>query len=147
MQMVKRLYRSKEDRMLGGVCGGLGEYFGIDPTFIRLFFFVMIFGGGAGFWIYILLWIFIPEQDSDPSKDIGARMRDMGDEITSAVTRPHPKSGLILGGGLILMGVFWLIEKLNLPWLWWWDFDVLWPGLLIIIGVVLIYRWFSERSL
>jgi phage shock protein C len=145
--MVKRLYRSKEDRMLGGVCGGLGEYFGIDPTFIRLFFFVMIFGGGAGFWIYILLWIFIPEQDSDPSKDIGARMRDMGDEITSAVTRPHPKSGLILGGGLILMGVFWLIEKLNLPWLWWWDFDVLWPGLLIIIGVVLIYRWFSERSL
>lgn len=145
--MVKRLYRSKEDRMLGGVCGGLGEFFSIDPTFIRLFFFVMIFGGGAGFWIYILLWIFIPEQDADPSKDIGARMRDMGDEITSAVTQPHPKSGLILGGGLVLMGVFWLIEKLNLPWLWWWDFDVLWPALLIIIGIVLIYRWYSERSL
>ena len=58
--MENRLYRSKNDRMLGGVCGGLGEFFGIDPTLIRILFFVMVFGGGAGFWIYLLMWILIP---------------------------------------------------------------------------------------
>lgn len=144
--MSKRLYRSKVDRMLGGVCGGMGEYLGIDPTIIRIVFFILVFGGGAGFWIYLLLWILIPEEGVELSKDFGTRLRNMGDEFAVSVSRPHPKSGLIIGGGLILMGVFWLIEKLNFSWLWWWDFDVLWPALLIVIGGVLLYRWFSERS-
>ena len=145
--MEKRLYRSKTDRMLGGVCGGLGEYLGIGPTFIRLFFFVMVFGGGAGFWIYVLLWILVPERGVETSKDIGDRMRNIGEEFSTAVNQPHPKSGLIIGGGLILMGIFWMVERLNLPWLWWWDFDVLWPALLILGGVVLIFRWYSERRI
>jgi len=145
--MERRLYRSQSDRMLGGVCGGLGEYLGIDPTFIRIFFFVMVFGGGAGFWIYVLLWILVPERGVEASKDIGDRMRNIGEEFSTAVNQPHPKSGLIIGGGLILMGLFWMIERLNLPWLWWWDFDVLWPILLILGGVVLIFRWYSERRI
>jgi len=82
----------------------------------------MIFGGGVGFWIYIALWIFIPEEGAELSKDFGVRLRGIGDEFTTAVNRPHPKSGLILGGGLVILGFFWMIEKLNLPWLWWWNF-------------------------
>ena len=144
--MERRLTRSKSDRMVGGVCGGLGEYLGIDPTFIRIIFFIMVFGGGAGFWIYLLLWFLIPEEDKETSKDFGERVRNMGDDFTKSVSSPHPKSGLIVGGGLILLGLFWLVEQLNLSWLWWWDFDVLWPFLLIIGGVILLYRWFRERQ-
>jgi phage shock protein C len=144
--MERRLYRSKADRMLGGVCGGLSDYLGIDPTFIRIFFFIMIFGGGTGFWIYLLLWILIPEEGETHSKDFGDRMRNLGDEFATAASRPHPQSGLIVGGGLILLGVFWLVEQLNISWLWWWDFGVLWPILLIVGGGVLLYRYFRERS-
>lgn len=143
--MRNRLTRSKSDRMVGGVCGGLGQYLGIDPTFIRILFFILVFGGGAGFWIYLLLWFLIPEEDEEMSKDFGVRVRRMGDDFTRSVSKPHPKAGLIVGGGLILLGIFWLIEQLNLPWLWWWDFDVLWPFLLIIAGGILLYRWFIEK--
>ena len=144
--MERRLYRSRSDRMLGGVCGGVGSYLGVDPTFIRIIFFVMIFGGGAGFWIYLLLWFLIPEEGSVQSQDFRERARAVGDDFSNAVSRPHPKSSLIIGGGLILLGFFWLIEQLNIRWLWWWDFDVLWPALLIIAGGVLLYRWFVDRG-
>lgn len=57
--MTKRLFRSKNDRKIAGVCGGLGEYFNIDPTLIRIFFFFMLAGGGL--LLYIIFWIAIPE--------------------------------------------------------------------------------------
>jgi phage shock protein C len=144
--MDRRLFRSSTDKMLGGVCGGLGQYLGFDPTFIRIVFFIMVFGGGFGFWVYVLLWALIPEDDGTQSQDFGDRVRTMGDDFASAVSRPHPKAGLIVGGGLIFMGLFWLVEQLNVSWLWWWDFDVLWPVLLIIAGGVLMMRWFGERK-
>ncbi|MBU0511547.1 MAG: PspC domain-containing protein [Chloroflexi bacterium] len=144
--MKTRVYRSRTDRMLGGVCGGLGDYLGIDPTFIRIFFFIIFFGGSAGFWLYMLLWILVPEEGAAAPGDFGDRVRSLGDDIATAVSRPHPKSGLIIGGGLILLGFFWLIEQLNISWLWWWDFDVLWPVLLIVAGGVLLIRWFGDRS-
>ncbi len=143
--MDRRLYRSKDDRMLGGVCGGLGDYLGIDPTIIRILFFILMFGGGAGFWIYLLLWFLIPEEGEEKSRDFRGRIQNVGDDFTTAVSRPHPKSGLIVGSGLIIMGLIWLIDQLNIRWLWWWDFDVLWPILLIIAGGLLLYRWFGER--
>lgn len=61
----KKLYRSKSDRMLGGVCGGLAKYVNIDPTIIRVItalgFFVT---GSILFWVYVVLWIVIPEEPS-----------------------------------------------------------------------------------
>ena len=59
----KRLYRSLDDRMIAGVCGGLGEYFNIDPTIIRLLMaFLTILGGGTGILVYFIAWIIIPEE-------------------------------------------------------------------------------------
>jgi phage shock protein C len=57
----KKLYRSRENRMIAGVCGGLGEYFEIDPTLIRLavVFFSLWWGGGI--LLYLLAWFIIPE--------------------------------------------------------------------------------------
>lgn len=53
----KKLYRSRINRWVAGVCGGLGEYFGIDPIIFRL----LILFTGAGFGAYIILWLFVPE--------------------------------------------------------------------------------------
>lgn len=58
----KKLLRSKKNRVIAGVCGGLGEYFGIDPTLIRLIWIlVTLFSAGAGILAYIISWIIIPE--------------------------------------------------------------------------------------
>ena len=61
-KQIKRLYRSKTNRVIGGVCGGIGEYFGIDPTIIRLIWVILALMGGAGIIAYIIAWIIIPEE-------------------------------------------------------------------------------------
>ncbi|TQD25273.1 PspC domain-containing protein [Methanolobus vulcani] len=60
--MPKRLTRSRTDRMIAGVCGGLGKYFDIDPVIIRLLWAIAIFAYGTGLLLYILAWIIIPEE-------------------------------------------------------------------------------------
>jgi len=57
---TKRLYRSKTDKLLGGVCGGIAEYFSIDPVLVRLLWLALLFAGGAGILAYIIAWIIIP---------------------------------------------------------------------------------------
>jgi phage shock protein PspC (stress-responsive transcriptional regulator) len=58
----KRLYRSVDDRMIAGVCAGIGDYFNIDPTLIRLFFVLGFFATGSGlFWAYVIMMIIVPE--------------------------------------------------------------------------------------
>jgi len=61
-KQIKRLYRSKTNRVIGGVCGGIGEYFGIDPTIIRLIWVILALMGGTGIIAYIIAWIIIPEE-------------------------------------------------------------------------------------
>ncbi len=62
---MKQLYRSIQERMLGGVCGGLGKYFDIDPTVIRFFWAVVtVLSVGTGILVYLLAWIIIPEEDT-----------------------------------------------------------------------------------
>jgi phage shock protein PspC (stress-responsive transcriptional regulator) len=61
-QNVKRLYRSRSNRMLGGVCAGIGDFFDIDPTLVRLFFVFAFLLGGHGFLVYLALWLVVPEQ-------------------------------------------------------------------------------------
>jgi len=58
--MAKKLYRSGENKVLGGVCGGLGEYFDIDPILIRLAWVIAIFVLGTGLLAYLIVWIIIP---------------------------------------------------------------------------------------
>ncbi len=56
----KKLYRSRTDRMIAGICGGLGEYFGIDPTWVRLIFILCFFLAGVALLIYLILWVIVP---------------------------------------------------------------------------------------
>ena len=57
---IKRLYRSKKEKMIAGVCGGVAEYFNVDPTLIRLFWVLFMLLGGSGVLAYIIAWIVIP---------------------------------------------------------------------------------------
>ena len=67
----KRLYRSRDERMLFGVCGGIAEYFGVDPTLIRLLFVALVvMGAGGGLLLYVAMVILVPE------KPIGATVTD-----------------------------------------------------------------------
>jgi phage shock protein C len=73
---VKRLYRSRDERWLAGICGGLGSYFGLDPTLIRALFVLLGLVVGGGLLLYIILWIIIP-LEPDPAalkvEEVGAQ--------------------------------------------------------------------------
>lgn len=58
---MEKLYRSTTDRKIAGVCGGLGEYFKIDPVIFRIIFVVLLFAG-IGFLVYIIMWISVPKK-------------------------------------------------------------------------------------
>lgn len=60
--MEKRLARSRKNRMIGGVCGGIAEYLGIDPTVVRLIWAVTTLFWGTGIILYLLMWVVIPEE-------------------------------------------------------------------------------------
>ncbi len=62
METTRRLYRSKDNRKLAGVCGGLGEYLGADPTVVRVLFIVLAVFGGAGPIIYLAMWLIVPQE-------------------------------------------------------------------------------------
>ena len=60
--MQKKFYLSQSDKKIGGVCGGLAEYFDVDPFMVRLVVFLAVFIGGLSFWIYILIWLLAPKR-------------------------------------------------------------------------------------
>jgi phage shock protein C len=65
MDPTRKLYRSRSDRKLAGVCGGLAEFFSLDPTLIRVLFVVLALAGGSGIVIYLVMWIMVPSQSQD----------------------------------------------------------------------------------
>ena len=60
--MNKRLYRSREDRRISGVCGGIAEYLGIDPTLVRILWVLLALAGGPGVLLYIIMAVVVPEE-------------------------------------------------------------------------------------
>jgi phage shock protein C len=67
---MKRLYRSRKEKMIAGVCGGLAEYFGIDPVIVRIIALVLLLPGGApGIVPYVILWVLVPLAPSNIAKD------------------------------------------------------------------------------
>ncbi|WP_148339648.1 PspC domain-containing protein [Aquicella siphonis] len=56
----KKLYRSRRESMIAGVCGGIAEYFNIDPTWVRILFVLFFFAGGCALLAYVILWVLVP---------------------------------------------------------------------------------------
>ncbi len=68
MSETRKLYRSTYDRKIAGVCGGIAEYFDINPTLVRLFFVLLVLGSRAGLLVYIVLAVFLPEEPGEKVK-------------------------------------------------------------------------------
>src|SRR5579884_163638 len=106
--VTNRLYRSRTDRMIGGVCGGLAEYFAVDSTLVRLFFVLAaIFTGGLLIPIYVLMWVLIPEAPFGLSESPGFFTSSEGTPNPTGSSPSEPSSfgetpsGFGSGGGTL----------------------------------------------
>ncbi|MBN2501373.1 MAG: PspC domain-containing protein [Anaerolineales bacterium] len=126
---MDKLYRSRNDVWIAGVCGGLGRYLGIDPTIVRLFFVLLFFAGGSGLLIYLLMMLLMPRAPE-------------GEELPHAVVPlgENPQAALIVGVVLIVFGGFFFLGNLDIQWLHWMRMGNLWPLLLVIAGGVLLWQ-------
>ena len=149
----RRLYRSKTDRMVSGVCSGLAQYFSIDVTLVRLMFLLLLVFGGGGFFIYIALAIVVPEEgrtaDGTPQEMMQANAQDLANRArelsqgfgvgTAAPGAPNRQGALLFGGILIGLGVLFLVQNLLRI-----DLSQYWPLMLIVIGVALLVPQFRK---
>jgi phage shock protein C len=120
-QDLRRVRRSRTDRVIGGVCGGLGRYLKVDPVLLRIAAVALALSGGAGVIAYLVAWIVIPEETGDePPVSASPAIRH---GITVAV-----------GAGLIALGALLLLRDV-LPWFGW---AVFWPIVVVGIGVLVL---------
>jgi phage shock protein C len=116
-----RLRRSRTDKVIAGVCGGMGRSLGIDPVWLRIAFVALTLAGGSGILIYIIAWIAIPEEtDTEPVTPAS----HSGGGTTPAV---------IIGAVLIAIGAIYLLNTV-VPWMG----RVIWPLIVIAIGVAIV---------
>lgn len=133
--MEKKLLRSKKDRMIAGVCGGLGEYFNVDSSVIRLLAVLITLLGGSGVVAYIVLWIVIPEEGELAKKDDKEEPKKEETKGTEVECCAGEGSGrLVFGIVLIALGGLFLLDDL------WRPFVKLWPLILIILGIWMLVR-------
>lgn len=147
----RKLYRSGDDRIIAGVCGGIGEYFDIDPVLVRIAFVILAFGGGTGILAYIILALIIPvkpghpgsntqenvgelvEKAADTTKEF---LHDLGDRARHT---EHARRGghgrNIIGAIIIGVGVLALLDQV-FP--WWFGWHMVWPLALVLLGVWVI---------
>jgi phage shock protein C len=131
MMSERKLYRSQIESRFLGVCGGLGNYFGIDPTLVRVFFVVFTLVEGFGILLYLLLALFMPVA---PEGEDGAFE---GDRLTAF---DNPQAGNYLGIGLVALGGVMLLDNLDVAWLSWVSLGTMLPAALILLGLVLLVR-------
>ena len=142
--MGYRLYRSRRDRMLAGVAGGLAEIWGADPSLVRIIWaLLVVLTGGIALLVYIVMAIVVPDEDEVFGPGGAPRRPATGDpalyEGRNAWRPPRAERGglspsVILGGFFILIGLFFLAREF-FPRI---DFDWFWPLVLVAVGVVLI---------
>lgn len=148
--MNKKLFRSRANRMLGGICGGLSVYLDIDPTIIRLFFVILAASSSLGLPLYLILWLILPSEDDTSEftftgQAFSERIKDMGVEIGHAARQPSTNAYRYIGAGLIVMGFLLALENLHLSWAPWLNGDVLFALLLVGGGILLLVRTLTNQ--
>ena len=158
-----RLTKSRDDRVIDGVCGGLAEYFGIDSVIVRLAFVVFTLINGFGILLYIIFMVIMPKPEDDEhapiSKTIEQNVQEMAEQVKDIVEdvskdldkkasdttaagqqkirQSHQRSKW-LGAVLILLGIVFLFDELNL--FWWFNEKLFWPLILILIGLWMLIK-------
>lgn len=151
-QDVKKLYRSRTNRLIAGVCGGLGEYFEIDPVLVRLVFILSIFFGGFGILLYLILILIVPlepgekiksrreEKVQEFAREIKSRAKTLAEEFREEYKNGHWHTNKknIIGLIIIIFGLGFLLNNL-LPFriMRW---DLLWPLIIIFVGFLIIFQ-------
>ena len=116
----RRLRRSRTDRVLAGVCGGVGRYLNIDPVLLRIIAVALIFAG-VGVVAYVIAWIVIPEADEDePEASVDPTTRS--------------KAALVMGTSLVALGAL-LLARTVVPWF---DSSLFWPLVVVGGGILLV---------
>ena len=152
-----RLYRSRFDKVIAGVAGGLAKHFNMDATLVRVLFVVLAFAGAGGILIYIILWIAVPEDPQLESFNFDNKKTEekMETDFNQSETqkddykdykpyRDYEKrkndGSLIAGIILITLGGLFLATRF-IPHV---DFGDLWPLLLIVVGILIMKNSFSK---
>ena len=150
---MRRLYKSKKNKTIAGVCGGIAEYFEIDPVVVRLIFILFLFIGGSAIIAYIICAIIMPNPPEEHVESTDTKAPSPKPSTKTVQKEPAPapspasgsKPSLIIGIILVLVGAYFLMG--NLPFLreyYWWfrwhlrDFFV--PGIFIVIGIILLIQ-------
>jgi len=123
--MAKKLYRSKTNSMIGGVCGGLAEYFDIDPTIVRLVMVLLILAEGLGVIAYVIAWIFVPQR-KEAEEEV----------VVEGTTISQTDNRLLLGLILIVVGIVFILNNF----LAWFSFGILWPLVLVVLGIYILVK-------
>ena len=144
--MPSRLYRSRDDRMLFGVAGGMARYLGVDPAITRLVWVALVLAAGAGVLLYIVAAIIIPEEPAGHAAESAAQR-----EANAAGSPPGAGPGAANAGtntgailvGLLLVGLgAWFLLQRFLPAI---DGRVVWPAVLIVLGLALVLGAMRRR--
>jgi phage shock protein C len=133
----RRLYRSKANRMIGGVCGGFAEYLNVEPVLIRIAWVAAVFFGGFGFLLYIVGLIIIPENPVKTVEPVKNEKKNDAGLFWGSLL-------IIVGGALLLkhFGFFYYFNIWHLPW------QTIWALMLIAIGILMLYNFtpFGKKS-
>lgn len=136
--MDRKLYRSRTDSMIAGVCGGLAEYFNVDTILVRIAAVVLaLTAHGAGLLAYLIFWIIVPQ------KPLGEVVVETGESQTIAVKAEEEKAErkngvLFVGAGLIVLGALFLLD--NFVPVIFFSIGKLWPVVLIVIGILILKK-------
>jgi len=141
---MQRAYRSKQHKVVGGVCAGLAEYFDIDPVLLRIGFAVAFFVYGTGFLLYIILMFALPDKQDVVGYSPSPESDNSSFETMSSgyVAKDKSKRNLMGGILLIVVGLIFLAENF-IPNI---DFGDLWPLLLVAIGAMTIWNSFQKSG-
>ncbi len=128
----RRLYKSRQHKVIDGVCGGIAEYFGVDPTLVRILWILITLLGGSGIILYIVAMIIMPVNHEHVAQAASAS------SVSTVASNRKQYWGivLILLGAFIMMSNFGWFADIN-----WWSFSrtVVFPISLILIGALFIY--------
>lgn len=137
--MSTRFYRIRENRMLGGVCTGLAEYFDVDVVIVRIIFITFAFLWGFSIIIYLLLWILVP-QLPNPIQEVRIDSRENQVDATATTSNLKNRSREIFGIIIIILGIFMTLNNL-LPWF---SHRLYLPLTLIMLGLLILF--YSQNS-
>jgi phage shock protein C len=137
---TRRLYRSRNDRVLGGVCGGLAEYFDVDPVLVRIAAVALAVSGGLGVVAYLVAWIAVPERPF-AAEILEPEMPEKNEALGITTSR---RLGATIAVGVILMGtgIVMLLDRVA-PWF---NGAMFWPIVVIAVGAVLVSGAGRRRS-